>query len=114
VSNQRGKQIPFESFHRESQNRLLILFHCRDISSDAAEAESSLFTPESLRHFLLQFDHPDLPFSLIIREWDREIVHEQKGSPSGIFGNGQWGFLPLTASYDHVSRASQRDLLFHS
>lgn len=69
------KQILPESFHKGSQVRLLIIFHSRDISPDTAEAEKSLFTPESLRNLLLQSDHPDLPFSLIIREWGREIFY---------------------------------------
>jgi len=61
VSDLGKKRIPLKSFHNGDQNRL--------------------FIPESPGNFLLQFDHPNVLFSLIIREWDKENVHEQETLP---------------------------------
>jgi len=78
ISTWRGEWIPHKCATKRGEDRPFILLHCWERSPNPAERGSYIITPESTRNFLLEFDHPDIAFGLIVRRGDGEIVRERK------------------------------------
>ena len=64
------------------QNPKAVLTHGGDVTADLAKDLSPFIGTERARHFLFEFDHAQVPFSLIIIKRHLKIVH--KGQNSGF------------------------------
>ena len=82
-SNYSGPRFPrdrerraFKDRSQSSEHGTTLLTHAGQIAANHAKGRCSLFAAEGARNLLLNFDHAQIALSLIVGEWDREIIQE--------------------------------------
>src|SRR5450755_4330534 len=73
-----GQRTVSEHRCQGCQHRLTLFAHGAQITPDAAKGGDTSFTAKGTRDLLLNFDHPQIPFCLIIRKWDGQVVQKSQ------------------------------------
>src|SRR5919198_368636 len=116
-----GKRMTSEDGNKSLKHSMTLLAHGRKVGANATEAGSPILSSEGARNLLLDFCHPKISFSLIVRKWEREVVQKSQhlvgsiqegieqilgGSLFGrtlafgnvVFRDGRWRLSSITSS----------------
>jgi len=80
-----GQGLTSKDRSEGSQHGMTLLAHRGEITANATKSRCPVLTTKRSGDLLLDFDHPQIPFGLVIRKGDRQIVQEGEH----LFGSSQ-------------------------
>ena len=73
-----GKWRTSKNGGESSQHGTPLLAHGGEVAANDTEGRRTIFAPKGARNLLLDFNHPKIPFSQIVRKWQRKVIEESQ------------------------------------
>src|SRR6266436_8327631 len=68
--------MPKEDGSKSLKQRVALLVHSRKVAADAAKGRGPIIAAEGASHFLLNLDHAQIAFGLIVGKGDGQVIQE--------------------------------------